>query len=139
MPKEILNACITNNGELTDKYNYICKLRGRKRSWEQRDNYLDNDVDGPVIRLQRTASFISFKITGHLFDTKAINEIMDVLTDEYHLMVQLTNWDVGKGTQFDTSVFINVASETETPDDVFKALKEVQKVTKKHNVKYEIC
>jgi len=112
LPPEIHRACITNNGELTHNFAYIDKLRRRKDSWKKRSNFLDEDnMDNTAKKLVRSASFVTFKLNGHLFDTKAINEVMDILMDEYHLQVNLENWEVGKGPTQNTSVFINVQGD----------------------------
>jgi len=109
LPPEIHRACITNNGELTKLFTYIDKLRKRKDSWKKRDNYLcDEQMDASSKKLVRTSSFVTFRLNGHLFDTKAINEVMDILMDEYKLQVNLDQWEIGKGSTHNTSVLINV-------------------------------
>jgi len=122
LPPAIHRACITNNGELTQNFEYIDKLRKRKDSWAKRPNFLDVDtMDNNVKKLVRSASFVTFKLNGHLFDTKAINEVMDVLMDEYKLQVNLENWEVGRGQDQNTSVLINVQGDTEAESSIVYA------------------
>jgi hypothetical protein len=91
LPFPIYHACITNNGAHTAKYRYIPELRNRKSSWDNKE-----DVEASpghrllksAKKMQRTSSFTSFTLKGHLFDTKAINDIVDNIVDDHHLMVQ---------------------------------------------------
>jgi len=78
-------------------------------------------MDNNVKKLVRSASFVTFKLNGHLFDTKAINEVMDVLMDEYKLQVNLENWEVGRGQDQNTSVLINVQGDTEAESSIVYA------------------
>lgn len=95
-------------------------------------------MDNNVKKLVRSASFVTFKLNGHLFDTKAINEVMDVLMDEYKLQVNLENWEVGRGQDQNTSVLINVQGDTEAESSIVYAQEKVSEVAKKHSVEYQL-
>lgn len=69
----IKNAVITQNGELTQNFKYIQKLREVNESFEGRKNF------EPKRGLsKRVMSFSSLIIEGHIFDTGAINKILDI-------------------------------------------------------------
>ena len=40
----------------------------------------------------------TFKFEGHLFDSLAINSILDLLIDKYNSFVTISKWNVGKGS-----------------------------------------
>jgi len=72
---EMKKAVITHNGELTENFKYIIKLRAAKEDMRKKQAF-SAKVPKP---LGKEMSFISLKLEGHLFDTYAINKIFDEL------------------------------------------------------------
>jgi alpha-aminoadipic semialdehyde synthase len=88
---EIERAMITWNGQLTKPFEYIQKLRkeneaAKKKSWMKENTFPPN---------KKGLSSISLKIIGHLFDTKAINEIFDDL-EENKVSFRVLNMEIGQ-------------------------------------------
>lgn len=64
-------------GKLTPQYNYIANLRIVQESNKVHPHYQEKKA------LKQVASFFAFRITGHLFDTGAINKILDAVEQWY--------------------------------------------------------
>ena len=69
----ISRAVITHKGKLTNKFKYIQKLRKANEEVQKQENLMKSKKLG-----DRIVSFQSLKIEGHLFDTNAINKILDI-------------------------------------------------------------
>eukprot|EP00804_Cyclotella_cryptica_P020809 CCRYP_019250-RD/>CCRYP_019250-RD protein AED:0.09 eAED:0.09 QI:158/0.81/0.91/1/0.90/0.91/12/496/1041 len=67
LPSELANACITQNGSLTPNFKYIEALMNRARTSAAA---VHHSVGEPHLLL---------RITGHLFDSGLINQILDVI------------------------------------------------------------
>ncbi len=76
-----------------------------------------------------------FEFSGHLFDSKAINLILDCLIDKYDCFAAITKWDLGHGTKKHSSCTINVKKSIDfhkMTEDIYKICKEKEiMVTKK--------
>ena len=87
---EIERAVITWNGELTANFKYIEELRQANEAVTKRARHKRT-----MKALERSTSFISLKIEGQLFDTKAINKVLDVL-DVEGIEFRVLDIDIGR-------------------------------------------
>jgi alpha-aminoadipic semialdehyde synthase len=67
------DAVITLHGHLTPKFKYIQELREINRKLKEKHNFQ------PKKALKKVSSYSAIKLQGHLFDTNAINKILDYL------------------------------------------------------------
>ena len=77
LPPELLNACITSEGELTANYTYIDKLR--------QANNIASVAPKPHLLASTTAAItpvtVKLLLSGHLLDTNLINTAFDILEE----------------------------------------------------------
>ena len=77
LPPELVNACITSEGELTANYTYIDKLR--------QANSIASVAHKPHLIASTTAAtspvIVKLLLSGHLLDTNFINTAFDVLEE----------------------------------------------------------
>lgn len=48
------------------------------------------------------------KFKGHLFDTKAINKVLDVLIDKHQCLTAISEWIVGNGSKEESECTISL-------------------------------
>lgn len=71
LPEELRGAVIAAHGELTPNFKYIARLRASdERASATRK-----------LKRARAESFITFNMRGHLFDSGAINKLLDVVEE----------------------------------------------------------
>ena len=88
---------ITCHGELTPKYNYITNLRAiREKAKQHQEDYMKK-VEGEgrkTSSMKRGSRFATVLYSGHLFDTKFINTVIEILT-ELQIEFRVVDWQVG--------------------------------------------
>ena len=120
LPDPIKRAVITHKGKHTPLYTYISKLRQSK----------EVGIEAPTHNIQQFRKAVAgqtsyiVKFTGHLFDTNAINEILDYLIDQEKIFASIVNWNVGFGTDKPTSCTIKLVP-TDRKDIIEAKLKEI--------------
>ncbi len=129
LPPEIKRAVITHNGQLTYLFSYIKKLRKQKEDYKKKNLKEIKDF-----RQIDTGELYTCNFKGHLFDTHAINELLDCLVDKYHSLASITRWKVGYGEGKPSSCTINLKSI----QDIDSAEKDIQEICKKKDIKYDI-
>ena len=124
LPEEIYNAVIAANGKLTPQYEYIQQLRAlNERAAKQ-------DSDGSSIGAQA----FTLQLTGHLFDTKGFNKIID-LCEENDVLFRVVEWELGFSRDHETSVTIQCISHMEHALDITK--EQIEKFCKDANIKVQ--
>ena len=83
LPPELLNACITSEGELTANFAYIDKLRQANTIAAAHEPHLVASTTAVATAQSTTITPVSVKLllSGHLLDTQFINTAFDVLED----------------------------------------------------------
>mmetsp|Transcript_3348 Transcript_3348/g.6394 ORF Transcript_3348/g.6394 Transcript_3348/m.6394 type:complete len:685 (+) Transcript_3348:159-2213(+) len=72
---ELVGACITEQGHLRERYEYIDKMRS------EREREGTNSFDGSINELQLEGSTV-LRLKGHLFDSGLINKMLDIVEAE---------------------------------------------------------
>eukprot|EP01017_Pseudomicrothorax_dubius_P030263 TRINITY_DN3759_c0_g2_i1.p1 TRINITY_DN3759_c0_g2~~TRINITY_DN3759_c0_g2_i1.p1 ORF type:complete len:557 (+),score=152.08 TRINITY_DN3759_c0_g2_i1:52-1722(+) len=131
LPPEIERAVVTLNGELTPNFSYITRLREANEKLKASKNY----TAGGLKQMKRVKSFASIRIEGHLFDTLALNKIVDGLTT---MMVKFSfiEWIVGKNNEQPSSVVLQVYSKE--MDTFLEVLEFLEGVAEKSNLTLQI-
>lgn len=125
LPLEIKKAVITLNGQFTSLFSYISKLRQQRKLFEKkhimdfRKNFNNNKI-------------YLFNFEGHLFDTYAINKIMDVFIDENNVDLTVLDWKVGFGENKPTACIMSVSNIT----DLDKIIKSLNVISKEHEITF---
>ncbi|CAD8157332.1 unnamed protein product [Paramecium octaurelia] len=73
LPVFLQNATITLHGQLTHKFQYITHLRNINDQLKEAESFQ------PKKALKKIPSYLAIRLTGHLFDTGAINKILSVV------------------------------------------------------------
>jgi alpha-aminoadipic semialdehyde synthase len=102
---EIKRAVITWNGALTPSFRYIAELRAANESIKKLKGF---ETKEPTMK--KAQSFTTLKFKGHLFDTKGINEIFDIL-EKYQLHFRVLEINIGQSPAEMTTAFIQVFSK----------------------------
>lgn len=84
LPNELKRACLFSNGEYMAKWTYIARLREQREAAKKH-----HTVPAGV-----TASKMKIEITGHLFDTGVINQVLDLLDEDESIEYNVSNVDV---------------------------------------------
>lgn len=84
LPPELTRACIASHGELLPRWTYISRLR------DQLAAARGSDYTVPVAG----EATMSITMTGHLFDTGVINQVLDVMELQRDIKFSITNCDV---------------------------------------------
>lgn len=120
LPEPIKRAVITHKGNLTPLFSYINKLRETKQKTTKAP--LHNIKEFREIMNEEESFLVKF--TGHLFDTKAINDILNYLIDEEKIFASIVNWSVGFGPDHPTSCIIKLV-KNDRKDVIIEKLKEL--------------
>lgn len=97
LPTEIKNAVLCAHGELTPKYSYITNLRAIKEKTKQHhQDYMKQveDEGRKTSSMKRGSRFATILFSGHLFDTKFINSVIELLT-QLNIEFRVVDWQVG--------------------------------------------
>ena len=116
LPSEIQKAVITYNGSLTNLFTYINKLRN-----DTKKNKHNSLQELGEFRRNKFSKIVDIYLTGHLFDTQAINEILLLLDKKFNQKCTFVNWDVGKGVKNESSCILTI-DENQTYPDIIKEL-----------------
>ena len=85
LPSEIERAVITDKGKLTNLFTYIMKLREQNEKMSSMENVLETSTLRKNSMLRKGIKKVRiFKLSGHLFDKKTINKIMDYLIGTFY-------------------------------------------------------
>ena len=99
LPVPLKGAVITAHGELTPTFAYIAELR--------RANERARATRG--LKRSRRDSFLSVRLTGHLFDTGVINRVLDAVEDA-GCSANIAEVDLGEDRDSSTSLSLQVFS-----------------------------
>jgi len=103
---EIKRAVITWNGSLTPSFKYIGELRAANEAIKKIKGF---EVQEPV-GMKKAQSFTTLKLKGHLFDTKGINEIFDIL-EKHGLHFRVLELNMGQKPSEASTAFVQVFSK----------------------------
>lgn len=84
---EISGALVTWNGGITPNYKYITTLRNSSL------------LSSKTKVLKKSTSFIEVELVGHLFDTYAINDILDLLNQDQQISFNFYPFIIGRNNQ----------------------------------------
>jgi len=101
---ELEGAVISWNGELTEKFKYIIRLRLAKEEMKKKHAFNSKP------KMTKDMSFISFKLEGHLFDTMAINKLFDEL-EKINVEFRVLDLEIGKRNGNKTFAYIQLFSK----------------------------
>lgn len=123
LPEEIYNAVIAANGQLTPSYKYIANLRALNERTKKDDNSSCGQCQSFCIQL-----------TGHLFDTKGFNKIID-MCESNGVYFRVIAWELGFSKDEETSVTIQCIHQFEPALDALR--EEIGVFCKDANIKVE--
>eukprot|EP00753_Platysulcus_tardus_P020629 PLAT8298.1.p1 GENE.PLAT8298.1~~PLAT8298.1.p1 ORF type:complete len:1034 (+),score=530.21 PLAT8298.1:39-3104(+) len=132
LPVEIRNAVICSHGTLTPDYTYIAQMRAVKERERGREADVAGAVDGSPVLMRRSSSFNTYRLVGHLFDSGAINGILDVIEDS-GCKYSIVDVSVGQNRDSPTEVLLQIVAPEE--GELAAAVESVATLAAKHDVK----
>ena len=120
LPEEIYNAVIAADGRLTPQYAYIADLRA-----------LNERTDAHESGSSVNAQAFCVSLTGHLFDKKSFNRILDKC-EQNGVVGRVVGWEVGFTRDDPSTVTIQCISEHEPALDELRAA--IEKQCKEDNI-----
>lgn len=121
---EIKRAVITHDGNLTPMFDYIATLRQTREELKHKKGFHPKEV------MKKTKSFTTLKISGHLFDTKGINEIFDAL-EKSGMKFRVIELNLGQNKDSNSYAFLQVFSGED--EKFLEAIEEIYALGEKHN------
>jgi len=124
----IKRAVITSGGQLTPSFAYIARLRKANDDMKLKSMYSKRMPE------KRNLSFISLRINGHLFDTKAINQIFDYL-EEHKVNFRVLEMEIGQNNSENSSAYLQIF--TKHKDNFHDVLDVIYDIGDKYELKIE--
>jgi alpha-aminoadipic semialdehyde synthase len=124
----IKRAVITSGGQLTPNFAYIARLRKANDDLKLKSMYSKRMPE------KRNLSFISLKINGHLFDTKAINQIFDYL-EEHKVNFRVLEMEIGQNNSELSSAYLQIF--TKNKENFHDVLDVIYDIGDKYELKIE--
>lgn len=103
LPAVIKGAVITDHGSLTPNFKYINSIRSSR----------DRADTARGFKRTRQESFTSISLFGHLFDSGAINKILDVI-EESHSSCRILDFQVGSDQHTPTKATLQLFAPSQT-------------------------
>ena len=97
---EIYDATVTWNGKYTANFHYLDSLRKTKLTTSK------------TKVLKKNVSFIEVELVGHLFDTYAINDVIDLLRQEHEVSFNFYPYFIGRDQHETTKAQLLINCET---------------------------
>ena len=97
--QEIYQAMITWNGEITPNYHYIKTLS-------------ETNLSSKTKVLKKVNSFIQLELVGHLFDSYAINEVIELLRTENEVSFNFYPYFIGRDKHETTKAQLLINGES---------------------------
>ena len=129
LPLEISKAVITHNGHLTNLFTYIKKLRAENDEYKKKGL---KEVE--EYRKEENGDQIHLYLEGHLFDTRAINDILDIIVDRNHINCTIAKWNVGFGEQNPSSCVLIISD----PEKFKKVYDDIAAAAQSKNIKIHL-
>jgi alpha-aminoadipic semialdehyde synthase len=126
VPPAIRGALITNHGAMAPRFTYILKLRAANESASAKR----------LARLRRHESYMTVRLTGHLFDSGAINRVLDAVELVPGASVDLTSVSVGRSTGQPSQIYMALFSHN--PSSLPLALKAVVDTATAHHARVDV-
>jgi len=109
LPLELQRACIATNGKLTPHFSYIARLREIHEAKPNESQRFHRQV----------------LLKGHLFDSRAINEALDIIEEE-GCSFEIIRWSIGQTRSMPSTLLVRLdASSEEHAEHVMKKLEKV--------------
>ncbi|GJQ14971.1 hypothetical protein GpartN1_g6762.t1 [Galdieria partita] len=109
LPLELQRACIATNGKLTPHFSYISRLREIHEAKPNESQRFHRQV----------------LLKGHLFDSRAINEALDIIEEE-HCSFEILRWSIGQTRNMPSTLLLRLdANSEEHAEWVMKKLENV--------------
>eukprot|EP00405_Crypthecodinium_cohnii_P014854 CAMPEP_0206444564 /NCGR_PEP_ID=MMETSP0324_2-20121206/14986_1 /ASSEMBLY_ACC=CAM_ASM_000836 /TAXON_ID=2866 /ORGANISM="Crypthecodinium cohnii, Strain Seligo" /LENGTH=1054 /DNA_ID=CAMNT_0053912609 /DNA_START=222 /DNA_END=3386 /DNA_ORIENTATION=+ len=114
LPVPVRGAVVAEGGALTREYEYIAQLRAVNERSDVEETLMRQDQHRPVgpHGVQAPPACANLEITGHLFDTRFINKVCD-LVESHRGRVQIMNIDVGGGVKDSSRALMVVMTHTQ--------------------------
>ena len=125
---EIKNAVIACNNALTPAFHYIIGMREANEHLKKSKNYAPKRALNP---LKRTQSFCALTITGHLFDTLAINRILDTL-GENAIKFNMVDVKIGNSEDQESQVVLQIFAKNHHAIDA--AILDITPILEKYDI-----
>ncbi|EAS01335.1 lysine-ketoglutarate reductase saccharopine dehydrogenase enzyme, putative (macronuclear) [Tetrahymena thermophila SB210] len=122
----IKRAVITHNGDLTHAYQYIRKLRDANERIEASKNF--EPKRGLSKKVQ---SFSSLKIEGHIFDTGAINKILDIC-QKYEVKFNVADILVGQNEDQTSQMLLQLYANNH--ESMIEVIEQIEVLAEKINL-----
>lgn len=97
---EILNGLVTWNGDYSPNFKYLETLRNA------------NLVLNKTKNIKRTNSFVEIELIGHLFDTFAINEVMEILRQDHEVSFNFYPFFIGRDNTENTKAQLLITADS---------------------------
>lgn len=124
----IKRAIITASGQLTPAFRYIARLRKANEEMKHKTMFHKKMPE------KKNLSFISLKLMGHLFDTKAINQIFDYL-EEHGVNFRVLELEIGQSNDELSSAYLQIFSKNR--DNFNNALDTIYEIGEKYALKIQ--
>ena len=124
LQKEIFEATITWNGNYTPNFHYLDALR--------KTTFSSNNPK----KLKRNNSFIEVELIGHLFDTYAINDVMELLRHENDVSFNFYPYLIGRDRNETTRAQLLINGEDNEKCDVM--LEKIQTICKEKGIEMNL-
>ena len=133
LPAEIYNAILTSHGELTPNYKYIAELRSANEKIKAVQLKLEEERKQEEAQpqkkgLTRNLSLVTMSLQGHLFDTKAFNQTIDICENN-KIQFRVIGWEIGNVGNQDSTVSIQMMSKDKSA--LGNAMDEIEAVASK--------
>ncbi|EME27688.1 bifunctional lysine-ketoglutarate reductase / saccharopine dehyrdogenase [Galdieria sulphuraria] len=96
LPLELQRACIATNGKLTPHFSYISRLREIHEAKPSESQRFHRQV----------------LLKGHLFDSRAINEALDIIEEE-HCSFEILRWSIGQTRNMPSTLLLRLDANSE--------------------------
>lgn len=128
---EMERAMITWNGKLTEKFSYIWRLREANEKLKQAKSYSPRKTIAKEIK-----SFHAIHLKGQLFQTQAINKIVDLVTIHPDVKFNFESWNIGPyKSKTPSSVVLQLFSDH--AKDVELVMESISKIAEENDIEID--
>jgi len=125
---EMDRAMITWNGKLTEKFSYIWRLREANEKLKEVKSYSPKKMIPKEVK-----SFLALHLKGQLFQTQAINKIVDLVTIHPDVKFNFESWNIGPyESKIPSSVVLQLFSDHQKDVDV--VMESINKIAEESDI-----
>ncbi|KAA0151799.1 hypothetical protein FNF31_06750 [Cafeteria roenbergensis] len=126
LPAPIRGAVVTACGEMAPQFRYILRLRAAHEAAAHKR----------VARLRRRESFVTLRLRGHLFDSGAINLVLDAVEAVEGASCDLTSVAVGKSGVHESEAKLSLFAGN--PGELSHAVRAVVEAARSKSTRVEV-